>query len=195
MEEPPHMEPEPVISKTAGTPSPRRIGGCTGHQVPLSGPSGSRGMADRFSGGQRMIRYCARSPGAATNGRSSGFAPDPREKPHDRTTARRSVGAAVRPEVYFLVDPPIRRTFPSEGIHVRSQQVVDDQAQEGRGRRQARPDLHALIKEITIAAREGGGDPEGTRACARRSTTPKRRTCPPTTSIRRSSAEPASSRA
>ena len=37
-----------------------------------------------------------------------------------------------------------------------------------------------LIKEITVAARFGGGDPTPTRACGRRSSRPKRKTCPKT---------------
>ena len=39
-----------------------------------------------------------------------------------------------------------------------------------------------LIKEITMAARLGGGAPDGTRGSARPSTTPRRSTCPPRTS-------------
>ena len=49
-----------------------------------------------------------------------------------------------------------------------------------------------IIKELTVAARDGGGDPDRTRACARSSPRRSRSTCRPTTSSARSSAAPAS---
>ena len=50
-----------------------------------------------------------------------------------------------------------------------------------------------IIKELTVAARNGGGDPDmQSRACARSSPRPSRSTCRPTTSSARSSAAPAS---
>ena len=44
-------------------------------------------------------------------------------------------------------------------VHVRSQQVVDHQAEEGRGRRESAPrSFTRLARDIMVAAREGGGD-------------------------------------
>jgi len=51
-----------------------------------------------------------------------------------------------------------------------------------------------VIREITVAARAGGGDPGATRACARRSTPPRRSTCPATTSSVPSRRAPVNSR-
>ena len=50
-----------------------------------------------------------------------------------------------------------------------------------------------LIKEISIAAKNGGAIPTPTRACAALSSRPSLRTCLPTTSSGPSSAVPANS--
>ena len=50
--------------------------------------------------------------------------------------------------------------------HVRSLQMAFDQAQEGRRRRAARPALHQAGARDRVAAREGGGDPDGNSALA-----------------------------
>ena len=44
-------------------------------------------------------------------------------------------------------------------LDVRSFEMAFDQAQEGRGRREARQALRGLIRQIEVAARSGGGDP------------------------------------
>ena len=52
-----------------------------------------------------------------------------------------------------------------------------------------------LIKEITMAAKSGGGDLKAIRACARLLRLPRLRTCLPTTSSGPSSAAPANLKA
>ena len=61
----------------------------------------------------------------------------------------------------------VRRLSPRlESIHGRSFQMGVDQAQEGGDRRQARRALHQARARDPVAAREGGGDPEGNPSLA-----------------------------
>ena len=74
----------------------------------------------------------------------------------DVDSGRRTGGDAPKRSVY---GPRFRRFFWSFS-HVRPFQVAHHQAQEGRPRRQARKIFTRIIKELTVAARNGGGDPD-----------------------------------